>query len=130
MSHSSLHSEDDVILNQTTHLQVTGSTSASTSEPDIHVAYIDWTPDPNRQAVPALNRTVLNGTTDVTVLSAPLNNQAREIVYFSCFNRYAADRTITVKTDDGTTETVLNRTASLSAGKALVFVKGAGWSIV
>lgn len=94
------------------------------------MAYIDWTPDPNRQAVPALNRTVLNGTTDVTVLSAPVNNHAREIVYFSCFNRYAADRTITVKTDDGTTETVLNRTASLSAGKALVFVKGAGWSIV
>lgn len=110
-------------------LQATLSTSASTSDPEIHAVFTDWTPDPNRKAVPLVQRSVISDTTDTIILDAPVNNQARELTYMSVHNLDTVNHTVIVKTDDGTTERrVIRRT--ISVGAALCYEQGHGWYVL
>ena len=117
-----------MILDPTIHLQMALTASASVSDPEYHIVYIDYTPDA-KLAVPLMTRGELNNAVDVTVLSAPVNNQSREIQEISIYNKDSQDNTVTVKTDDGTTERILVQQA-ISAGRSLTWGKHFGWVTV
>ena len=89
--------------------------------------FIDYTPDPNRTAVPLLQRSALSHTTDVVVLDAPVNNQARELKTGIWHNKDTITHTFIVTTDDGTTARTVIR-ATISTGATLVYEKHAGWA--
>lgn len=117
-----------IALDQTLHLQIALNKSATVSQPEITVSYIDWTPDPNRQAVPATSRSSASHSGDVTILSAPVNNPSREIIYINIYNKDTVAHDVIVKTDNGTSEMILTR-QSLSSTEALIWTKGQGWQI-
>jgi hypothetical protein len=67
-----------------------------------------------------------NGASDVTILAAPSTNPVRELLYASVYNSDNASITLTIKTDNGTTEyTVL--TVTLLTLEMLFYEKGRGW---
>ncbi len=118
-----------MVLDQTMNLQVVSDGSSSTSDPEVYVSYIDWTPDPNRTAVPAPKLTVLNDAVDVTVLSAPVNNHSREVQFFSCYNKDSITHAITVKMDYSSAEGIIVK-QSIQSGHSLLWDKQGGWSIL
>lgn len=83
---------------------------AADPAPVSHVWYRVYTND-GTITKPALYRVALNGATDVVILPAPsLTGEVREVLGASWYNADNASITLTIKTDDGTTErTILNR---------------------
>jgi len=119
-----------MLLDTTMNLQCVMAASATAAQPEIQIVYVDWTPDPQRNAIPFLARKALNHITDVTVLAAPTGiAQAREVTHFSCYNKDSVTQTVTVKSDDGSAEYIFVKQA-LGTGKTLCWDKGAGWQLV
>ena len=117
-------------LDPTMKLECAMSGSASASQPEVQVIFVDWTPDPQRQAIPLPMRTKLSHATDVTVLPAPTGiAQSREVIHFSCYNKDTATQTVTVKSDDGSAEFIYVKQI-LTTGKTLTWDKNAGWGLV
>jgi hypothetical protein len=117
-----------VILDTTLKLEVTMAGSASTSQPECHIDFIDYTPD-GKTAPPATIRTALSHATDVTVLAAPVNAQAREIIHIGVYNKDTASQTITVKTDNGTTEFIEVKQV-VPTLRTLAWEKESGWYLI
>jgi hypothetical protein len=100
--------------------------AVSANQPEYHVDYIDWTND-NQQTIPnEPSRGALNSTTDVTILTAPTNNPRREIQRISIYNKDTASVTVTVKTDDGTTERIIIK-KTVATLDSLCWERGRGW---
>ena len=55
----------------------------------------------------AIKRTATNDTTDVTICAAPSAGVTRNIKMISIYNKDTVSATVTVKTDDGTTEFII-----------------------
>ena len=77
--------------------------AVSANQPEVHVDYKDWN-SAGIATPPAPFRIVLNSGTDVIILAAPTINPVREPLLISIYNKVTASVTVTVKTDDGTTE--------------------------
>ena len=122
-----------MILDRLLRLEAVLAGAVAANQPEFHIDYIDWT-DNNEQTRPAPARGALNSTTDVICLAAaPANGPvaAREITSGSWYNKDTASVTLTVKTDDGTTERIIIRkvlatleTLHFHGGKG-----GAGWYV-
>lgn len=100
--------------------------AVSANQPEYHVDYADWTNDNVETPPLAPSRGALNDTTDVTILAAPTNNPRREIQRISIYNKDTASITVTVKTDDGTTERIIIK-STVIAGRTLFWEKTGGW---
>lgn len=115
-----------MILDQSTHLQVVMTGSATVSQPEIQIAFIDWTQD-GKCTPPLPARAALNHITDVTVLSACAGIAiSREVLSMSIFNKDTVSQTIVVKTDDGTTERI-EQQQTVGTKRTLAYEKGEGW---
>ena len=117
-----------MILDGSLKLEIAMSSTASTSQPEIHVNYFDWNPA-NQPTLPSYIRTATNNVTDVTILAAPPTNPRREIQRIQVFNKDTASQIFTVKTDDGSTERILVK-RTLTTLQSLCFEKGTGWYIL
>lgn len=100
--------------------------AVSANQPEVNVSFVTW----NSEGVPtkpATTRTALNSSTDVTILAAPTTQgQVREPTFISIYNKDTASITVTIKTDDGTTERIIIK-CLLTAGRTLFWEKGFGW---
>lgn len=115
-----------MILNGTLiSLQAVLAGAVSANQPECHVAYVDYSKEGN-VTPPAIQRTALNSTTDATILAAPPFNPTREVISASIYNKDTASVTVTVKTDDGTTERIIAK-ATLLTLEVLCYEKGQGW---
>lgn len=115
-----------MILNGTLiSLQAVLAGAASANQPECHVAYVDYNKEGN-VTPPTIQRTALNSTTDAIILAAPPFNPTREVISASIYNKDTASVTVTVKTDDGTTERIIAK-ATLLTLEVLCYEKGQGW---
>ena len=99
--------------------------AVAANQPEVTVDYIDWNPQ-GAPTPPAQFRVALNSTTDVTILAAPVGNPTREPIRIAIYNKDTASVTVTVKTDDGTTERIIMKKV-LATLETLHFEKGSGW---
>lgn len=117
-----------MILDTLTKLEIDLDAAITTNQLDVQVSYVDW----NKSGVttnPAMFRTASNSTTDVTILAAPVQNPIREVLRVAIYNKDTATATVTVKSDDGTTERIEAKQALLS-GETLAYERGMGWYIL
>jgi microcystin-dependent protein len=114
-----------MILDPQTSAQVVLAGAVAANQPEAHVEYRDWNPQ-GETTKPALFRTAANSTTDVTILAAPNQGFIREVLRCSIYNKDTASVTVTVKTDDGTTERIICKAVLLTL-ETLNFEMGRGW---
>jgi len=114
-----------MILDTLTKLEIVLAGAVAANQLDVHVSYVDW----NKSGVtanPAMFRTASNNTTDVTILAAPVGNPVREVLRVAIYNKDTASATVTIKSDDGTTERIVTK-VTLATLETLNFEKGKGW---
>ena len=100
--------------------------AVAANQPEVTVVFINYNVD-GAPSKPATVRSALNSSTDVTILAAPsVDGHVREPQFISIYNKDTASVTVTVKTDDGTTERILHK-ATLATLEALQYEKGRGW---
>lgn len=109
-------------------LQAVLAGAVATAQPECHVAYVDYNKD-GAETPPAEQRSALNNTTDVTILDAPPFNPTREVRSLNLYNKDTATVTVTIKTDDGTTERILIKIALLTL-ETMGWEKGRGWFVL
>lgn len=108
--------------------------AVSANQPEVHVDFIAHT-DTGEQSNPSTYRTALNSTTDVSILQAPgtqgntRSNSVLEPLFVSIYNKDTANVTVTVKTDDGTTERIIGKWL-LATLEVLMYEKGGGWYVM
>lgn len=103
--------------------------AVAANAPEFHVIYQDYN-QRGELTKPAISRGQLDGANDVEILAAPdVQSTAREVLRASIYNEDTASVTVTVKTDDGTTERIVIK-ATLLTLEALMFEKGHGWYVV
>ena len=106
-------------------LEAVLSSAVSANQPDVHVEFLIWN-QYVKTAKPAVVRNALNGTTDVTILAPPNEGEVREPTSISIYNKDTASVTVTVKTDDGTTERIVIKAVLLTL-ESLHWERGQGW---
>lgn len=115
-----------MILDNTLKLEAVLDAGVAANQPEVHVDYVTW----NVAGVmvkPAPFRTALNSSTDVTILAAPLTQGfILEPIFISIYNKDTAAVTVTVKTDDGSTERIIHKTL-LDTTRTLFWERGVGW---
>lgn len=100
--------------------------AVAANQPEVTVDYVVWNVD-GVPSKPLTTRTALNSATDVTILTAPsVQGIVKEPIRVSLYNKDTASVTVTVKTDDGTTERIVCKHTLLPL-ETLHFEKGAGW---
>lgn len=78
----------------------------------------------------ALQVSVSDDTTDVDICAAPtVAGTVRNIDYINIYNKDSASIQVTVKIDDGGTETILIR-RTLTTLQTLFYEDGAGWIVI
>ena len=115
-------------LDVTLKLEAVLGGAVSANQPEVHVDYVDWNRE-GQQTPPATSRSALNGATDVTILAAPVQNPVREPIEVSIYNKDTANVTVTVKTDDGTTERIIVK-RTLTTLQTLLWKKNAHWTVL
>lgn len=114
-----------MILNRSTKLEAVLAGAVASTQPEVQVSFIEYNPD-GVVTPPDYFRVALNNASDVTILAAPVFNFIRELLRVAIYNKDTASITVTVKTDDGTTERI-ERKVTLLVGETLSFEKGRGW---
>lgn len=105
--------------------------AVSANQPEVTCTYFDHIP----QVTTTIQRrghkvSTLNNTTDVEIVPAPgLPGHIRNIETIHAHNKDTAATTITIKMDDGGTETILVK-QSIAAGESLVYEHSTGWQIL
>lgn len=113
-------------------LQAVLAGSVSSTQPEAHAFFYD-VPAAEKTGFEeyrgATKRTALNDTTDVDICVAPpLAGTTRVIECLTIYNKDSASVTVTVKTDDGTTERILCKVA-LAVGETL-FMNEDGFGVI
>ena len=112
-----------MILDNTLRLEAVLAGAVAANQPDYHVDYKAWN-NAGVETKPAQSRGALNSTTDVIILAAPtIQGFVFEIERASIYNRDTASVTVTVKTDDGTTERLVCR-VTLATLETLCYARG------
>ena len=114
-----------MILDTTLKLEAVLAGAVAANQPEVHVDYEDVNKD-GRRTNPAPFRVALNSNTDVTILAAPVLNAVREPIYIAIYNKDTAAVTVTVKTDDGSTERIIVK-KTIEAGGTLQYNRQLGW---
>lgn len=120
-----------IALDSTTlKLQAVLAGAVATTNPDVHVWFYDvpaTKKDSFEDYRPALKRTATNGATDVDICSAPsVDNTTRVIQNIAVHNKDTASVTLTIKTDDGTTEYTVFK-VTLATLESATYEHGHGW---
>lgn len=113
-----------MILDPTLKLEAVLAGAVSANQPEVHVDFVDY----NNEGVPTLPsdfRVALNSASDVTILAAPTLPR-REVLRISIYNKDTASITVTVKTDDSTTERIIIK-KTIGTLDSLCWEKGLGW---
>lgn len=119
------------VLDTTTRkLQIVLSGSHTTTAPKTYVVYYDVPaqakPD-NSEYLRSVQVATTNGATDVDICAAPnVNGTRRNIENITIHNIDSANVTLTIKLDDGGTETILFK-CTLATLEMLVYDVGANW---
>ncbi len=107
-------------------LEAVLAAAVAANQPEATVNFTTWNTD-GVESKPSTFRVALNSITDVTLLAAPgTQGVVREVKRLSIYNKDTASVTVTVKTDDGTTERI-ERKVTLLVGETLAFERGRGW---
>ena len=115
-----------MILDPNLKLEAVLGGAVSANQPAVHTDYVEWSIS-GEPSMPVPFRVALNSANDVTILAAPSGpSKVREPIRISIYNRDTANVTVTVKTDDGTTEHIVAQTI-LATLETLHFEKGRGW---
>lgn len=119
-----------MILDLTTlKLEAVLAGAVAANQPETHVDYFVWNLK-GETSKPATYRAALNSTTDVTILAAPTTQgEVRDIRCVSIYNKDTTNVTVTVKTDDGTTERIIVKQELLTT-ETLTWTPDAGWFII
>lgn len=118
-----------MILDPTIKLEAVLAGAITTSQPEVHIEYVVWNND-TVQAKPTTFRTALNSNTDVTILAAPIQQGfALEVINLAIYNKDTVSATVTVKTDDGTTERIILK-RTLQTLETLHWTKSEGWYVI
>jgi hypothetical protein len=115
-----------LILDNSIALEAVLAGAVAANQPEYHVIYevVNVQGETTR---PEVIRGALNSNTDVTLLAAPTTqNERRKIIEISIYNKDTAAVTVTVKTDDATTERIIHKTF-LDVGRTLFWERGVGW---
>jgi len=100
--------------------------AATTTNPVYHVSYADLTVS---TFVAGAFNGALNGTTSVTIVSAPAASTQRQVKYLSIFNADTVAHTVIVRHDTSGTERVMVRVA-LPVNSTLTWTPDAGWQLI
>jgi len=118
-----------MILDSSLNLEAVLGGAVTANQPEVHVDYLIWNAD-GTVTPPQPSRTVLNSTTDVTILAAPATNAFYfEVVNLSIYNKDTASATVIVKTDDGSNERIICK-VTLSTLETLHYQKDRGWYVI
>lgn len=117
-----------MILDTITKLEIVLAGAITTNQLEVHVSYRDWNKS-GTTTNPAMFRTASNSTTDVTILAAPVQNPVREVLTVSVYNKDTVSSTVTIKSDDGTTERIFVKQELLTT-ETLTWTPDAGWFII
>jgi hypothetical protein len=117
-----------MILDSTTKIEIVLASAITTNQPAAHVFYRDWNEE-GSPTKPALTRVAANSTTDVTALAAPIVGRIREVLSMSVYNRDTVSATVTVKTDDSTTERIVVK-ITLLPDDTLQYTQDEGWRVI
>lgn len=113
-----------IVLDASTKLEAVLDGAVSANQPVVHFTYHDWSMN-NELTAPATFRAALSSTADVTILAAPTTSPRREPIAMSLYNKDTASVTVTLKSDDGTTEYVLAKITLLTL-ESLHWTKATG----
>lgn len=108
-------------------LQAVMAGAKTTTEPSAMVAFF-FQNDKGEETKGGVKISTLNDTSDVTIASAPQQNYVTCIDTVEIYNADTVSQTITVKIDDGGTDTILIK-AVLAAGSTLHYGESPGWYI-
>jgi hypothetical protein len=120
-----------MILTPGVKLEAVLAGAITTSQPEVHVSYRLYN-TAGEKTKPTLYRTVLNSTTDVTLIldqsggAIPQQGFVLEILSLNIYNKDTVSATVTVKTDDGTTERIVRKVTLLTL-ETLSYQKDEGW---
>jgi len=117
-----------MILDSSLKLEAVLSGAVAANQPEVHVWYVDWNLQ-GETSPPVPSRTALNSSTDVTILAAPVSSPAREVQSLTIYNKDSASVTVTVKTDDSTTERIIQK-QTLATTETFCYEKGVGWYVI
>jgi hypothetical protein len=113
------------LVSTTQKLQAVLGGSSSSTGAHINVSWYDE----NIEGVDTkqgAKQTTSNNTTDVDICLAPQQSFIRNIEYISVYNADTITATVTIKIDDGGTETILVR-AALATLEGLYYDNQSGW---
>lgn len=115
-----------ITLDSTTkELQAVLAGSSSSTGCQITASFYDENNE-GRDTKHGSKESVTNNTTDVVICSAPSQNSVRNIERVSIYNADSITSTVTVKMDDGTTETIIIKVA-LATLESLHYDYHGGW---
>ena len=113
------------LVSTTQKLQVVLAGSSSSTGAQINASFYDE----NMEGVDTKQgskQSVSNNTTDVDIVAAPAQNFVRNVEYISIYNADTITSTVTVKIDDGVTETIIIK-AALATLESLHYDNQGGW---
>ena len=123
-----------IYLDTTTRkLQLVLAGAKTTNHLKISVSYYDvinQTKEDNSEYRGSQQVATSNNTTDVDICAAPLHvGTIRNIRNITIYNADTVNATVTVKLDDGGTETIYI-THVLTTTQSLIYEDGAGWMVI
>lgn len=114
-------------------LQAVLAGAVTTNQLQCVVSFYDvpkQTKDDNAEYQSALQLTSTNSGTDVDICAAPpANGTVRNVRYISVYNADTVGATVTIKIDDGGTDSILVKQALLTT-ETLVYTSQGGWQII
>lgn len=99
--------------------------AVSATAPVWYVTYADHT---TTTLTPGQENGVLNGTTEVEILSSPAASTQRQVKYINIYNADVVTHTISVNFEDGSTERLLVK-AQVFSGEVMTWSAETGWRI-
>lgn len=115
-----------IIFDATTDTLVTSCNSAvATTSPQFYASFVDVT---TTTFSPKMTTGLLNGTSEVTVISAPASSTVRQLKFLSVFNRDSVNISPTISFDDNATLRTVWK-GVLAPNECLQYVDGTGWRI-
>jgi adenylosuccinate synthase len=118
-----------MILTNTVYMRAYMAGAKTTSQPECHVDYTDFSMD-GEDTVPSMYRAALNDTTAVTIGPAiTTKSKRRQVNFINIHNKDTVTQTITVDTYDGTDARILVK-KTLTTGQTLTWTPEYSWLVI
>jgi hypothetical protein len=116
-----------IVLDATTKsLELKLGEAHTTSASPVVTSYVDVTTTAYTPGVATNNS---NGTSVVTVVSAPASSTQRQLKFLSCYNADTVSHVVTVQYNNNSTTYVIIK-VTLAAGYTLLYTDGEGWRVL